>query len=677
MIRLGVSVSCAYKLGYMQRKTRLIFLSIFLGLLIVVGRTVIGNWGFILGQQFWFASGLFLLILLSLVDQPHFSKDANIFVNATTGLASLLLVGLEQRDVFWWAFLFLCLYLIVSSYALMWIREKILAEEGKNIQLLSRINREIGRPEALFSAFFVWGCIRQFGLPSLQANALLVYWMAFLILNLPAIAKAIDDLLNNRGKVVKSASGVLLKIISPRIAEVALSPDLETSIVGAMAVLENARQSVVAEAIIIDDRILSGKRIGKFAILKYGPAWTTLSADAAETISIKLIKDSKVADVPISVADVGSEIGTMVFYVHPDISLQEGEVVWVELPNKAKAYYQIVSGQISLEALPEGNSSHTVKVSAGQLGTWNTEKYRFEPITWVPPAARLVYTARGLKCEAEIPAGHLPVGVVPNSDFPVHVDAQDIVTHNTAIIGVTGSGKSYLAFHLIEGLIKSGIRVMVLDISRQYYLFLEKLNPYALKEPKEVEKWFSGDQMLAIHQYALTSNFPATTAEFVEAAFKEVSKIALKAGVTVPAKLCVVLEEAHSLIPEWNQVANPSDSQYVNRTARTILQGRKYGMGCLLVTQRTANVTKTILNQCNTIFALQSFDQTGLDFLKNYMGEAYSHAISTLPVRHSILVGKASSSLRPILFKIDDFSVRWYNAESSGSPVSSEDPKTL
>jgi DNA helicase HerA-like ATPase len=125
------------------------------------------------------------------------------------------------------------------------------------------------------------------------------------------------------------------------------------------------------------------------------------------------------------------------------------------------------------------------------------------------------------------------------------------------------------------------------------------------------------------------------------------------------AKLCVVFEEAHSLIPEWNQVAQRGDEQHVNKTARVILQGRKYGMGALIITQRTANVTKTILNQCNTIFALQSFDQTGLDFLRNYMGEEYSQAISTLPARHAILVGKASSSARPLLLLVQDMAGRW------------------
>jgi DNA helicase HerA-like ATPase len=81
-------------------------------------------------------------------------------------------------------------------------------------------------------------------------------------------------------------------------------------------------------------------------------------------------------------------------------------------------------------------------------------------------------------------------------------------------------------------------------------------------------------------------------------------------------------------------------------------------MGALIITQRTANVTKTILNQCNTVFALRSFDQTGLDFLRNYMGEEYSQAISALPRYTAVLVGQASSSSRPIIVKVSDFSSR-------------------
>ena len=110
------------------------------------------------------------------------------------------------------------------------------------------------------------------------------------------------------------------------------------------------------------------------------------------------------------------------------------------------------------------------------------------------------------------------------------------------------------------------------------------------------------------------------TGEFVNQCLKLVERTPLRRGVNAPARLCIVLEEAHSLIPEWNQVAQESDKTCVKLPSRAILQGRKHGMGTLLITQRTANVTKTILNQCNTIFALQSFDQTGLDLPQELHG---------------------------------------------------------
>src|SRR6202020_118757 len=113
-------------------------------------------------------------------------------------------------------------------------------------------------------------------------------------------------------------------------------------------------------------------------------------------------------------------------------------------------------------------------------------------------------------------------------------------------------------------------------------------------------------------------------------------------------------EEAHSLVPEWNSVVAEGDKAATARSARAILQGRKYGLGCLLITQRTANVTKTILNQCNTIFAMRTFDDTGKTFLANYIGSDYADSLSSLSERQAILFGKATSCENPILIRLND-----------------------
>ena len=123
---------------------------------------------------------------------------------------------------------------------------------------------------------------------------------------------------------------------------------------------------------------------------------------------------------------------------------------------------------------------------------------------------------------------------------------------------------------------------------------------------------------------------------------------------TDTGRVCLVYEEAHSLVPEWNSVAAEGDKAATSRSARAILQGRKYGLGCLLITQRTANVTKTILNQCNTIFAMRTFDDTGKEFLSNYIGRDYAGILPSLSARHAVVFGKASTCENPVLVRLND-----------------------
>ena len=85
-----------------------------------------------------------------------------------------------------------------------------------------------------------------------------------------------------------------------------------------------------------------------------------------------------------------------------------------------------------------------------------------------------------------------------------------------------------------------------------------------------------------------------------------------------------------------------------------ILQGRKYGLGSLVITQRTANVSKSILNQCNTIFAMRVFDDTGKGFLENYIGSDYANTLPTLDERHAIAIGKGVRLKQPVILQLND-----------------------
>ena len=149
--------------------------------------------------------------------------------------------------------------------------------------------------------------------------------------------------------------------------------------------------------------------------------------------------------------------------------------------------------------------------------------------------------------------------------------------------------------------------------------------------------------------------FLRLTASEITAIFSDAAlHVCQELGMTDHARLCLVYEEAHTLVPEWNSVAAEGDKAATAKSARAILQGRKYGLGCLLITQRTANVTKTILNQCNTIFAMRTFDDTGKDFLGNYIGSDYAAVLPSMQSRHAVVFGKASSCENPVLIRLND-----------------------
>jgi hypothetical protein len=650
----------------MTQRSRIVFFTVSIVILVATGWWFTGGLGFIL-TQFWFASGFFLLLLLSLVDQPHFSKDADVFANSIAGGLSLLLVAVSDRSPIWWLFLAWTAYLLASSYWLMWRRSRPLDEESQPVQYVSRINRIVGSPSALFSAFLLWGAVIQFGPSSTATAALFTYWAVFTLLNVPQVARVFAGLLDRGQPKPPTSIGTLARIVSPRVAEITLFPGVVSALAGRRVSLGNSDR-VGATGVLIDDRVVGGQRLGRIAITSTTNDWWDIGDRKPAETGVRLDAAGAVdPDRPVSVVDVGSSIGRLVFKAHPDIDMQSGEVVWVEPAGAERAYYQVVAAVVSEDAAADTNAIQSVRVTAGELGNWIAPTARFEPMNWVPPAGTLVHRAAVDVADDAVAADRHSVGVIPNSEFPIHVGIADLVTHNSALIGVTGSGKSFLAFDLIEGIVAAGIKVLILDVSRQHDLYLRDLAPTAIARAEDVAAWFTGDSSVGIHQFALANRgYALATAQFVEAALAEVSKQQLRRGRNLPARLCLILEEAHSLIPEWSQVAERNDTDFVNRTARAILQGRKYGMGAMIITQRTANVTKTILNQCNTIFALQSFDQTGLDFLRNYMGEEYSQAISTLPSRHAILVGMASSSKRPVVFRVHDFANRWQEEPEVG-----------
>lgn len=350
------------------------------------------------------------------------------------------------------------------------------------------------------------------------------------------------------------------------------------------------------------------------------------------------------------------------------------------------------------EILAERNTYGYARGSAKKVGAWNEAVRRFEHVPWIPQLNEPVY----LKQTATAPDEPDAIGFFPNTTFPVTVDVQKLVTHNAAILGILGVGKTFLALELVERMLLEGIKVIALDLTNQYETELapffdataEQILIDALKavgppgktivrqnvaEGGSVEAFRTElKNQLTIFEAtpgALLKIYNPTVfevwrqdskpfqgqASMVQLTPTEITRIVTELALEIcsstisdRARMCLVFEEAHSLIPEWNAVVSDGDKAATNGTAKAILQGRKYGLGCLVITQRTANITKTILNQCNSVFALRVFDSTGMEFLRNYVGEEYAGVLSTLEDRHAVVFGRASSCSDPVLVRLND-----------------------
>lgn len=401
-------------------------------------------------------------------------------------------------------------------------------------------------------------------------------------------------------------------------------------------------------------------------------------------------------------------IETLYFEVTDGSELEAGRLVSAQVSD-AMVLYQIIGGVTKEEVVQQKNTYGYLRGQAQQIGVWNDEERRFTHSNWLPNLNVPVRLAHRAAYRIEWDS----IGHFPGTDYHAKVKSiSDLVTHNTAILGILGIGKSMLAIELVERMLAANIKVICLDLTDQYANelvdFYDRVHEEEclgkLQQASEKDREIAVDQperggslphlREAIHKDLsefLDANNPRKLKIYDPAAFVaskqtheprsyrdeagdwvrsaalwtvtpvEITQLVTEAALdlvsdrmSATARVCLVYEEAHALVPEWNSVVSESDKLATSGTARAILQGRKYGLGCLLVTQRTANVTKTILNQCNTVFAMRIFDETGKEFLANYIGKAYAESLSSLSERHAVLYGKASRCENPILIRLND-----------------------
>ena len=105
----------------------------------------------------------------------------------------------------------------------------------------------------------------------------------------------------------------------------------------------------------------------------------------------------------------------------------------------------------------------------------------------------------------------------------------------------------------------------------------------------------------------------------------------------------LICEEAHRYVPEAGLAEYESAQKAVRRIAK---EGRKYGLGLMLVSQRPADVERTVLSQCNSWLVMRVTNASDQEHVAKFLPDSLAgmaRMLSSLSRQEAIFVGDAAA----------------------------------
>lgn len=730
---------------------RIFVVIIYILTFISICRFFSGNWSFLWNSNdiynLPFISGALLLIFGTYVAEPHFTKPADVIINSFAII--LALFSVKNSDIFiGYCYLLIAASVLgISAIVLIFLSEFLKFKKATHV--FYEIITKLGQSKIAFSSIYlltIFSYHKKY--EPIGFTFLLTFWIIFItrflvenfvlwiskILYLikskddseilgeaigcenPFLYKIEIDFLKHKAKETKKGKLVYLSLIEAK---------------GVIGIIINEKQLLNKKWITVylleEDNIPLKIDFKKNAL--FNESNTIFSKDnAVYSLNFDDIKSSDAKKLIgenylyknrnnfIGYIAKGSDIHKIKFHSLLDSSneenksIKEGTIIKTKI-NNDDVLYQIIDGKTFEEKLEQHNTYGYLEGIAQKLGQYNQKDQKLEVVKWLPNIyAPVFFDKTELSTTNELVIGKLPG---TNLEIVLH-DIDSLITHNTAILGILGIGKSRLSFELIQKIITTkNIKIICIDITNEYDEnlkkygcspnkiddgdLIKKLNNHYTEINKDIHKGGNhvcfkefliqifekfiddqSDKVLIINpeDYEISKQTrdvkpkkvgpgrddwedqapmnDLTLTEKTRIITETVLEIFKKKGISKAARCLIVFEEAHSLVPEWNSASNEGDKNASNGIAKVILQGRKYGLGSFAITQRTANISKSILNQCNTVFALRTFDDTGKGFLENYIGSDYSNTLPSLDDRHAVVFGKALKLKQPVIIKLND-----------------------
>lgn len=619
-------------------------------------------------KDLWFYSGVFMVLFTVLFIEPYYSSPKNVITNTVPLILVFLAIKNDiTNQAHWWVIITALLLLLAVAVVAMVLDDKNASPTATRNRLSERLKNLaifFGKGKRLYSAVFLYFLLVYYvGKDNLTGYVfwLLVVWALILLINQNDLTNAFWG---SKKEKDKSAIGQIFGIESQKMFLVKLFNDSrhlkKFDVVKFNYSMRNAQKTYTG--VVFDHHLLNQEQWVK--VLWLGECKTYVKHLVDDTVYVTSGEEKKdlLAELEIDgfagVVVEGSEIGKIKFeYSKKEDNLQEGDLLELKIGNKT-LFYQVVSGTTNKENLEARNESGFIVGEAVQLGEWLGEELSFQKFGWVPQINTPIFMAKTSGLDVpEYKFPYFKLGNIPGTSLPSIINLDEAVSHHTALLGITGSGKSHLARQIVREL-TNNTKVIIVDFTGEWSRELDDLNIENMAVGGgNIDEFLKDDSkpigIITIPDMSNTEDILDQTQKLFERVFNYAKQ---KYQNDEPCKIALVLEEAHTITPEANFLGVGGDfgkaKAIISKMSQIALQGRKYGVGMLVIAQRTANVSKTVLTQCNTVICFQAYDETSFNFLGNYVGKGFVEALPNLKQYHAIVTGKAIRSNMPMIIDL-------------------------
>ena len=343
-------------------------------------------------------------------------------------------------------------------------------------------------------------------------------------------------------------------------------------------------------------------------------------------------------------------IGTILISIKTDISTGQP---WGGFPKSKNFYEKIKKWQQSIqdylskisnspeeEKVRELNSIFEEKIKA-RNGQYPIYEFNTLEVNEIKDKMQDVYTA----------FGGTTLDLMPKSeDAPIKFQSEAFINYLDALANENNASQ-YMDYLLMR------IRTMLADTRMSSIIGTESditlinwLEAYIGKDKSE-----NGEIVVIDLSIVPTDILHIVVSVISRIIFEALQRYRRKNNKLLPTVL--VMEEAHNFVSRYNPDSEDlSPSRLCSQTFEKIAkEGRKFGLGLMLSSQRPSELSPTVLSQCNTFLLYRLVNDRDQELVKKFVPDNLGSILNELPVlptKKAILLGWAAPI--PILVDMNE-----------------------